>query len=151
MTQISLKVAAGLWLIWGLVHAAAAGVIVISGDATAGFQAIGDGVDPAALVADYHPAVGAVLNQHAWNLLWGGLVTMVGAVFIAKGSVGAIFICALVGGLLDVGYFTFIDLGGFANFVPGTIMTIVSATAIIVSFGAYYLGGLRTASADGAS
>jgi len=44
-----------------------------------------------------------------------------------------IWVTAMVGGLADVGYFMFIDLPGFASFVPGTVMTLVSATAIILT------------------
>jgi len=36
--------------------------------------------------------------------------------------------------LLDIGYLAFVDLAGYANFVPGTIMTIISATAVALSF-----------------
>ncbi|MEL6309764.1 MAG: hypothetical protein AAFQ52_16600, partial [Chloroflexota bacterium] len=50
----------------------------------------------------------------------------------------AIFITAMVGGLADIRYFIFIDLGGYANFVPGTVMTIVSASAIVLSLIAYF-------------
>ena len=32
-----------------------------------------------------------------------------------------------------MGYFLFIDLGGFVNFVPGTVMTLISASAILLS------------------
>ena len=38
-----------------------------------------------------------------------------------------------VGGLADLGYFLFVDLGGFAMFVPGTVMTLISASAIVLS------------------
>ena len=141
MTNSLLRFAAVLWVIWGLVHALA-GVLTIAGDATAGFQAIADGVPPDELVADYHPAVGAVLNQHAWNLLWGGVVTIIGAVFIWRRSATAIWVTAMVGGLLDVGYFVFMDFGGFVKFMPGTVMTLVSSVAIVVSFWAWF-GGLR--------
>ncbi|MEO1594410.1 MAG: hypothetical protein AAFS02_04105 [Pseudomonadota bacterium] len=130
---ILLALAAVLWVVWGLVHAMA-GTLVILGDAQSGFQAIADGVQPEMLTAQYHPAVGAVLNQHAWNLLWGGLVTIIGAVFIWKRNKTAIWVTAMVGGLLDIGYFVFMDLGGYVRFLPGTLMTIVSATAIIASF-----------------
>lgn len=146
MERTALIAAAMLWLVWGLVHVLA-GVMVMSSDATGGFQAIADGVDPAALEMDYHAAVGAVLNQHAWNLLWGGAVTIVCAWFIFRNSVAAIFIAAMVGGLLDVGYFVFLDLGGHVLFVPGTVMTIVSASAIILSFGAYWFGKRRATQA----
>ena len=127
-----LKVAAVLWVIWGLVHMLA-GVIVISSDAAGGFQGIADAVDPIALEHAYHPAVGAVLNQHGWNLLWGGLVTIIGAVFIWRQNMTAIWVTGMVGGLLDIGYFVFIDLGDFNLFVPGTVMTIFSSVAIVLS------------------
>lgn len=131
--SIALKISAVLWVIWGLVHALA-GFLVISADTAGGFQAIADAVDPALLHADYHPAVGGILNQHGWNLLWGGVVTLIGAAFIWRGSFTAIWVTAMVGGLLDVGYFLFVDLPGYVHFFPGTVMTIVSSAAILLSF-----------------
>ncbi len=130
---LALRVAAILWVIWGLVHMLA-GFIVIPADASGGFQAIADGVDPALLAADYHPAVGGILNQHGWNLLWGGFVTVVGAVFIWRQNFTAIWVTGMVGGLLDIGYLVFVDIPGYVNFVPGTLMTMVSASAILLSF-----------------
>lgn len=135
----ALKVSAALWVVWGLVHIAG-GVITISSDTAAGFQGIAAAVDPSELEADYHPAVGAVLNQHGWNLLWVGIVTTIGAFFIWRKSVSGIWVTAMVGGLFDIGYFVFIDLGGFGTFFPGTSMTYVSASAIILSFLVWYLG-----------
>lgn len=129
---LALRISAALWVIWGLVHALA-GVLILSGGTAAGFQAIADEVDPALLAGPYHEAVGALLAQHAWNLLWFGLVTIVGAVFIWRGSLTAIWVTAMVGGLADLGYFLFLDLGGFVNFFPGTVMTLVSGSAILLS------------------
>ena len=108
--------------------------MIIPADAAAGFQAIADAVNPDELQADYHPAVGGILNQHGWNLLWGGVVTIIGAVFIWRGNLTAIWVTAMVGGLLDVGYLVFVDVPGFVNFVPGTLMTIISGSAIVLSF-----------------
>lgn len=133
----TLKVSAILWLIWGLVHALAGG-IVISSDATGGFQAIADAVDSSTLVNDYHAAVGSILNQHGWNLLWGGIVTIIGGVLVWKGNRTAIWVTAMVGGLLDLGYLIFVDVPGYVNFMPGTVMTIVSGTAIVLSFYYYF-------------
>ncbi|MEM7011121.1 MAG: hypothetical protein AAF585_06515, partial [Verrucomicrobiota bacterium] len=121
-----------LWVIWGLVHALA-GVMVLSGETTAGFQAIADGTDPSILELKYPDAVGGVLSQHAWNLLWFGVVTIVGGVFIWRRNATAIWVTAMVGGLADLGYFLFLDIPGHVRFVPGTVMTIVSATAIALS------------------
>ena len=93
-----------------------AGVIVLSGDAAAGFTAIADGVEPNALSADYHPAVGGILNQHGWNLLWFGVATIIGGVFMWRGSRTAIWVTAMVGGLADLGYLVFVDIPGYVNF-----------------------------------
>ncbi len=133
---LALKVSAILWIVWGIVYLLA-GIVTIGVDATTGFQGIA-AVGPEELVADYHPAVEAVLNQHGWNLLWAGAVTIVGAVFIWRQNITAIWVTALVGGLVDVGYLVFIDLGGFGIFFPGTSMTIVSASAIVLSFWAWF-------------
>lgn len=128
-----LKAAAVLWIIWGLVHAFA-GFIVLSSDTTGGFQAIADAVAPSALEADYHAAVGGILNQHGWNLGWFGIATLIGAILIWRQNITAIWVTGMVGGLADLGYLFFVDLPGYVNFFPGTVMTIVSGSAIILSF-----------------
>ena len=126
------KVTAALWVFWGLVHAFA-GVMTISLDTPAAIAGIADAVDPAVLAGPYHEAAGGLINQHGFNLLWIGLFTAVGGLFIWRANATWLFFTAVVGGLTDVGYFVFIDLGGFASFVPGTVMTIVSGTAIALS------------------
>lgn len=131
--SLLLKIAAVLWIIWGLVHAFA-GVVVLTSDASGGFSAIADAVDSALLQADYHPAVGGILNQHGWNLGWFGVATIIGAIFIWKGNLTAIWVTGMVGGLADLGYLFFVDFPGFVNFFPGTVMTFISGSAIALSF-----------------
>ncbi len=131
-----LKVAAVLWVIWGLVHVLA-GVLTVSMPTPDAIVGIADAVDPASVQMAYPAAAGAVIKQHGFNLGWIGLTTIVAGVFVWRGSATAIFVSALVGGLADVGYFIFIDLGGFNRFVPGTVMTFISAAAIGLSFFAY--------------
>ena len=143
MKTIALRVAAILWVVWGVVHAFA-GIMTIIQPPSDGFAAIADAVDPALLAADYHPAIAGVLNQHGFNLFWFGVVTIIGASFIWRGHVTAIWVTALVGGLADVGYLVFVDLPGFVNFFPGTLMTIISASAVALSFWVW-LSGRRAA------
>ncbi len=138
-----LMVIAILWIIWGLVHVFA-GVVVISSDAAGAVSAIADAVDPEVLAGPYHDAAAAVINQHGFNLLWIGLTTTICAIFIVRGREFALFLAGLVGGLADVGYFIFLDLGGFVHFVPGTVMTLVSSAAILLSL--YYWFAVRKAS-----
>jgi hypothetical protein len=131
-TQVNaLRVAAVLWIIWGVVHAIF-GVAIMSMDASEGFAAIAAGVAPEAVSADYHPAVAAILNQHAWNLLWFGMVTTLGGVMIWRRNMTAIWVSAMVGGLADLGYLVFVDVGGFATFFPGTLMTLIAGSAIVL-------------------
>jgi hypothetical protein len=134
-----IKITSGLWVIWGLVHMLA-GVLTISQDTAGAVAGIADAVDPALLTGTYHEAVGAVINQHGFNLLWIGAFTLIGAIYIWRGSVTSMFFTAIVGGLTDVGYFVFMDLGGFVHFVPGTVMTLISGTAIILSLLVYFKG-----------
>lgn len=137
LTSALLKIAAVLWIIWGLVHVFA-GAITIFKDAPQAVAGIADAVDPDALMANYHDAVGAIINQHGFNLLWIGVVTTVCAFYIWRRSTLAIFLAALVGGLTDTGYFLFMDRGGHVHFVPGTVMTLICASAIAISFFAHF-------------
>jgi len=138
-SALLLKISAVLWVIWGLVHMFA-GIMTITLDTPADVAGIADAVDPALLVGDFHPAVGAVINQHGFNLLWIGTFTVIGGYFVWKQSIVMIFMTAIVGWVTDVGYFIFMDLGGFVNVMPGTVMTIVSSAAVILSFFAYFTG-----------
>ena len=135
------KVAAVLWIIWGLVHVLA-GVMtmkgVLSGDISASVAGIADAIDPSVVQMDYSEASGAIIGQHGFNLLWIGIVTFIAAFYVWKGNRNAIFLAAITGGLADLGYFLFMDLGGYTNFMPGTFMTIVSGSAIILSFYAHF-------------
>ena len=131
------KVSTVLWIIWGLVHILA-GVMTMKGILTADISSsiigIADAVNPDDLRMEYPAASGAVIGQHGFNLLWIGLVTVISSFFIWKGNKNGIFLAAICGGLADLGYFLFLDLGGFVHFVPGTIMTIISSLAILTSF-----------------
>ncbi len=135
------KIAAVLWIIWGIVHMFAGAITdykILNHDISAAVSGIADATDPAVVQMDYHPASGAIIGQHGFNLFWIGLVTLICAFYIWNGNKNAIFLAAICGGLADLGYFLFMDLGGYVHFVPGTVMTIVSASAIILSFTAYY-------------
>jgi hypothetical protein len=65
---------------------------------------------------NYTNAVGAIIGQHGFNLLWIRIVTFTCAFFIWKGNKHAIFLTALTGGLADLDYFLFLDLGGYVKF-----------------------------------
>ncbi|MEM7625566.1 MAG: hypothetical protein AAF333_08060 [Planctomycetota bacterium] len=132
LATLLLRLAAVLWVAWGLVHVLA-GAMTIRQDTPKAVQAIADGVDPALLELAYPDAVGAIVNQHGFNLLWIGAVTTICAPFIWRRRAAAVVLAALVGGLTDLGYFLFLDLGGYVRFAPGTVMTLICAAAITLS------------------
>ena len=140
-TNALLKISAALWVVWGLVHILA-GVMTMKGvltnDITAAVAGIADAVDSNTLQLEYPKATGAIIGQHGFNLLWIGVTTLISGFFVWKGNKNALFLAAITGGLADLGYFLFLDLGGHVNFVPGTVMTLVSSLAIILSFYAYF-------------
>ena len=110
-----------------------AGIMTMASDTAAAVAAIADAVDPAVLVGPFPDALGAVINQHGFNLAWIGLTTTICAGYIWRGNLTAIFIAGLTGGLADLGYFVFLDIGGYVHFVPGTVMTLISSAAILLS------------------
>ncbi|MEL6946366.1 MAG: hypothetical protein AAFO73_01855 [Pseudomonadota bacterium] len=130
--KLLLKVAGVLWVIWGLVHAFA-GVMTIAQDAPNAVAAIADAVNPALVAGPYHEAANALLNQHGFNLLWVGIATTIGGVLVWQANMTWIWVTAMLGGLFDVGYFVYMDLGGYTNFFPGTVMTVISAAAVLLS------------------
>ncbi|MEO0513771.1 MAG: hypothetical protein AAF086_00565 [Planctomycetota bacterium] len=132
LTTFFLCITSVLWVIWGLVHVLAC-VMTISRDTPQAVQGIADAVDPVTLEMLYPDAVGAIVNQHGFNLLWIGAVTTICAPFIWQQRKPAIALAALVGGLTDLGYFLYLDLGGHVHFIPGTVMTLICAAAIICS------------------
>ena len=135
------KISSVLWIIWGLVHILA-GVMTMKGiltdDISAAVSGIADKMDPTTLQMDYPEAAGAIIGQHGFNLFWIGIVTLISAFYVWKSNKHAIFLAAITGGLADLGYFLFMDLGGYVNFMRGTEMTIVSSLAIILSFYGYF-------------
>ena len=132
VTEILLKITCVLWVIWGLVHVLA-GALTISKDTPQAVAGIADAVDAETLDATYPDAVGAIINQHGFNLLWIGAVTTICAFFVWGGSKPAMYLAMLVAGLADIGYFLFMDIGGHVNFVPGTLMTLICLTAVVLS------------------
>lgn len=150
LASLLLKVAGVLWVIWGVVHLFA-GVMTVTLDTSAAVAGIADAVDAATLKLDYPAAAGAIIRQHGFNLGWIGISTIVGGVWVWRGSAVAIFVSALVGGLADVGYFIFIDLGGYNHFAPGTVMTLVSGSAVALSFYVYFRQRAGTATAFGST
>lgn len=148
-----LKTSAILWGIWGVVHILA-GVFTLKllaeGKTAEAIHGITAKVELATLQMDYPAALSALLSQHGFNLLWAGLVTTLAAPFVWRRHNLAVTIAVIVGGLIDLGYFWFIDLGGYAT-PPGPQMTYICAAAIVTGLIGAYRGGHWPATSVGES
>lgn len=58
----------------------------------------------------------------------------VGVVFIWWWNMMVIWVIVMVGGLVDVGYFVFLDVLGYVNFVLGMVMILIFVLVIVFSF-----------------
>ena len=142
MTKL-LKVSAILWAVWGAFHVFVGvflWVLLAQGKTAEALHGIAGTVPLEELQMAYPFAAVATLKQHAFNLAWFGLVTLVGSIWVWRLNAYAIFLCALVGGLGDLGYFVFIDLPGLAT-PPGPQMTWISGAAILLSLYVYFASG----------
>ena len=138
------RVSSVLFVIWGLVHLLAGISTIVQlarGNAADAVYAITPKADRALVEIDYPDAVVAILSQHGFNLLWIGVVTVAASVVWRRHQV-LYGLAAFVAGCLDLGYFVFIDVGGFAEF-PGPQMTYICAAAIILGLIAMRVGRTR--------
>lgn len=99
---------------------------------------VANNVSPGLVTMDYPAAANALFGQHGWNLLWFGIVTTIAAFYVWKANKNGIFLAAMVGGLADLGYFMFMDLGGYVTFFSGKLMTYIALGAIATSFYAHF-------------
>ena len=120
-----------------------------------------------------HAAVGGMLSQDGWNLGVSGIVAIIAGVFVWRGGMTAVWVAALtavlVGGAAtqvkhcrtefneatggptaesmcfqgDIGYFLFVDLGDYANFIP-TVMILIAVAAIVLSCRGLFSGLKQT-------
>ncbi len=138
--SVTLKISSVLWIFWGLFHVFV-GVfllyLLMKGQTAEALNGIAGKVSLESLQMDYPNAVVATIKQHAFNLGWFGMVTLIAGIFIWRKNAMAIWLAALVGGLGDFGYFLFIDLADLA-IPPGPQMTWISGLAIILSLYVYF-------------
>lgn len=89
-----------LWAVWGAVHIFF-GIVLLSllqaGSVAEAVHGIAGQAELSTLMLDYPEGVVAILKQHAYNLLWFGVVTLIGSVWVWRRSTQAAALCAIVG------------------------------------------------------
>lgn len=108
----------------------------INGDITS-IQLLEPTTEPQKLTEDYPLEVLTILvihGQHAYNLFWFGLVTLVCSILIWRQQNRiAMLVAAVVGGFADLGVILFIDLVGGYGSLFGKAITAVAFVAIALS------------------
>ena len=135
-----LRLASVLWGIWGVFHlfiGVALITVIAEGHPDGQLASIPGVVNVIMMGTESRFVVVPSLNQHAFNLAWFGVVVGVGCIYVWRRRAEAIFVCILVGGLADLGYFLYVDLPGYAD-PPGPQMTYIMASAIALSLFAYF-------------
>lgn len=137
----ALKVASGLWFLWGVFHIAVGVAFVaflVNEHPTGELSPVPETVEVDFFGSDSMFASIAFMKQNGFNLAWiGGLVTIASVFVWRRSSRSAVATCVVLGGLADLGYFVFVDLAGFAD-PPGPQMTYIMAIAIALAGYAYF-------------
>ena len=167
------ELASVLWIIWGLARVFAGAEVTTldtAGGLQAFGDTISPEL---LAMMEERAAAGGMLSQYGWNLGLSGIVAIIAGVFVWRGSMTAIWVAALTallaGGAAtqvkycrtefseaaggptaqstcfqgDIGYFLFVDLGDYANFIPA-VMTLVAVAAIVLSGWGLFSGLKRT-------
>jgi hypothetical protein len=137
---VLLRGASVLWGIWGVFHlfiGVALLIVIAEGHPEGQLSAIPGILNIDMMGSEGRFTVVPMLQQNAYNLAWFGVVVTVGCVYVWRRSANAIFLCTLIGGLADFGYFIYVDLPGYAD-PPGPQMTYIMATAIALSWYVYF-------------
>lgn len=138
--KILFRAAGVLWAMWGLLHLVA-GVGVLSTFASE-VTGVPESVTLTLMGGEMPFQVRRTLAEHNFNNTWFGLVVTAGSVQVWRGRRLGALLCAIVGGLAQLGFTIFIVVPGYGNAV-GVAMTFVAVSALVLSCSAYFLSNAR--------
>lgn len=129
MSNAYAKTAALSWAFWGGVHVIGGSTMLYT---LGGVDGLPDTVMVALMGSDMPLPLVPTLLEHNFNNAWFGLIVLLGSLFVWRNDRNAMILCAIVGGLAQLGYTIFVVLPGHAP-LPGAIMTVVAAAAVVLS------------------
>ena len=133
--RVLFRVAGVLWAMWGLLHLVA-GVSLLPTFANE-IVGVPEAVTLKFMGSEMPYYVRRTLAEHTFNNSWFGLVVTVGSVLVWRGSRLGVLLCAVVGGLAHLGFTIFLVVPGYSNAV-GVAMTVIAASAVLLSFIAHF-------------
>lgn len=136
------KIATVMWVIWGIVHAVGGAFLLINlFDTGAAFilsRFSGSDVPASVFPADIYGLAGAIYSQHAWNLIWIGLLAIVVAILLnwKNSTRGFWFNLALIS-CADMGQVLFLQIPGYIGWLDASIGPILWILGAIFAIHAY--------------
>lgn len=130
---LALKISAVLWLLWGVISSLL-GIVIIASYYDPVIDVVNGLINANAIIENYKNAFNEYSKLQGWQLTWVGAVAMIGASFIWCRSIKAIWVTALVGGPTSFGHIVFAGPDGAHDFEYALVMSLLSFTAILLSF-----------------
>lgn len=142
------KIATVIWVLWGILHAAGGAFLLLNlSDTGAAFilsRFSGIDVPVSAFPADIYDIAGAIYNQHAWNLIWIGLLGIAVAILLNwKNSTRGFWFNLTLISSADMGQVLFLQVPGHIGWVDGSAGPILWVSGAIFA-GHAYLNNERT-------
>lgn len=109
-------------------------------DLSSGFAA---SVDFTPFIFEFQCIIESSLRQTGSNLLRIGILTVLSETAITHQSTIAMFATTVVNWSTAIGVFASLDLSGFVNAVPATVITVFSSAAVVLSVWVSIRGTLR--------
>ncbi len=131
------RLGAIFYILWGIMHAMFGAQIIIQNTGEGPFaviQSIYADIGPQMTPKEPGSVIGALMNQHGWNLLWFGVfATVVGAFYNWRNSFSGYWYNLAVVSLADIGFIVAVLIPGYVDLMVGIWGPILWVLAIIFS------------------
>ena len=133
----SYRLGAIFYILWGIMHAMFGAQIILLNmkhSAYAVIQSIYADTGPVTTPEKLGSVIGAIMNQHGWNLLWFGVfAAVVGAFFNWRNSISGYWYNLAVVSLADIGFIVAVLIPGYVSPMVGIWGPILWVLAVIFS------------------
>jgi len=131
------RIGAVFYILWGIMHVMFAVQIFmlnIGESSHAVIQEIYSDTGPISTPTELGNVIAALINQHAWNLLWfGAFAAIVGALYNWRNSLAGYWSNLAVVSLADIGFIGAVLIPGYVSLMVGIWGPILWILAVIFS------------------
>ncbi len=133
MIKYSHRIAAILFLLWGLLHITGGIMMLLAGHEA--YCMVGTGLPASQLPTFPGVAESAIIAFHSFNLIWLGiLVSIIAIAFNWKNNKEGLIINSVIAVMADIGLFYFLLMPGIMNLTDGLPGLFLAVGAIVFGF-----------------